>query len=105
MHIFISFLLLKLHTHAHTHTTPPTQWQWDKIKSNTHFILQFGSSDDPFIPWHEHKAVHNGLKSELFAFDNEGHFQETKFPRLKEALRLQLEKLAAVGDRSDVGDA
>ena len=26
-------------------------WQWDKIKENTEFIVQFASTDDPFLPW------------------------------------------------------
>ena len=26
-------------------------WQWEKIKENTEFIVQFASTDDPFLPW------------------------------------------------------
>jgi len=71
-------------------------WLWAQIKYNAGFIVQFGSSDDPFIPWDEHQAVHEGTGSELFAFKREGHFMTEKFPRLKEVL---LAKLSGDGDK------
>jgi predicted alpha/beta hydrolase family esterase len=65
-------------------------WEWERIKDNAGFIVQFGSSDDPFIPWDEHQAVHEGTGSELYAFEREGHFMTEKFPRLNEVLRGKL---------------
>ena len=31
-------------------------WEWEKIKANTKFVVQFGSADDPFIPWREQEV-------------------------------------------------
>ena len=57
-------------------------WQWSAIKANTQFIGQFGSTDDPFIPWSEQQTVADGLDSKLFKFDDKGHFMNTVFPEL-----------------------
>ncbi|TFJ82092.1 hypothetical protein NSK_006757 [Nannochloropsis salina CCMP1776] len=65
-------------------------WRWTEIKANAGFVLQFGSADDPFIPWEEQQAVHEGVGSTLFAYESEGHFMTPTFPRLREALRAQL---------------
>lgn len=40
-------------------------WQWQAIRGNSGFILQFGSSDDPFLPWEEQQAVADALGAEL----------------------------------------
>ncbi|XP_073648714.1 serine hydrolase RBBP9 isoform X7 [Tursiops truncatus] len=34
-------------------------WQWEKIKANCPHIVQFGSTDDPFLPWKEQQEVAN----------------------------------------------
>ncbi|CAG5132279.1 unnamed protein product [Candidula unifasciata] len=57
-------------------------WEWQKIKSNTKFIAQFGSTDDPFIPWSEQEEVATGLDSNLFKFSDKGHFMQFQFPEL-----------------------
>lgn len=57
-------------------------WKWDQIKANTEFLVQFGSMDDPFIPWGEQEQVHNGLGSELHKFEDRGHFMNSTFPEL-----------------------
>jgi predicted alpha/beta hydrolase family esterase len=57
-------------------------WLWDKIKANTKIIGQFGSTDDPFIPWSEQEEVANGLGSNLFKFSGKGHFMSFQFPEL-----------------------
>lgn len=33
-------------------------WEWAKIKANAGFLVQFGSTDDPFIPWKEQEVGH-----------------------------------------------
>jgi predicted alpha/beta hydrolase family esterase len=34
------------------------EWQWERIKANADWIVQFGSSDDPYIPQKEMDFVH-----------------------------------------------
>ena len=29
------------------------EWRWELAKSNCGFIVLFGSTDDPFLPWSE----------------------------------------------------
>ena len=57
-------------------------WGWESIKKNTSVIAQFGSHDDPFIPWSEQKQVADGLNSKLFEFEDRGHFMNSQFPEL-----------------------
>ena len=40
-------------------------WRWDDIRANAGFVLQFGSADDPFLPWPEQQAVADHLGAEL----------------------------------------
>lgn len=57
-------------------------WDWQAIKANAGFIVQFGSTDDPFLPWSEQKLVADELGAELYKFDDRGHFQNTAQPEL-----------------------
>ncbi|CAL1530766.1 unnamed protein product [Lymnaea stagnalis] len=57
-------------------------WEWEKIKSNTQVLVQFGSTDDPFIPWSEQEQVSQGLGCRLVKFNDKGHFQNSQFPEL-----------------------
>ncbi|KAL4229036.1 putative hydrolase rbbp9 [Mactra antiquata] len=66
-------------------------WLWEKIKENTEWRVQFGSTDDPFIPWSEQKQVANGLQSELHQFDDKGHFMSTSFPKLIQVVKEKLQ--------------
>ncbi|XP_025082425.1 putative hydrolase RBBP9 isoform X2 [Pomacea canaliculata] len=65
-------------------------WQWDSIRANTGFIAQYGSTDDPFIPWLEQKEVADQLNSNLFKFEDKGHFMNTAFPELLAFLKSVL---------------
>ncbi|XP_073529471.1 serine hydrolase RBBP9 [Phyllobates terribilis] len=62
-------------------------WQWEKIKSNCHHIIQFGSTDDPFLPWHEQQTVADNLGAELHKYTDRGHFQNTEFNDLLDTAR------------------
>ncbi|XP_044146613.1 serine hydrolase RBBP9 [Bufo gargarizans] len=62
-------------------------WQWEKIKSNCRHIIQFGSTDDPFLPWSEQQAVADNLNAELHKYTDRGHFQNTEFNDLLEAVK------------------
>lgn len=65
-------------------------WDWTAIKANTKFVVQFGSTDDPFIPWNEQQQVVDGLQSELKKYQDKGHFMNSAFPEL---LNLVMEKI------------
>lgn len=53
-------------------------WKWDEIKNNCRFILQYHSTDDPFIPISEANYVSNQLSSNYKVFNNRSHFFEPK---------------------------
>ncbi|XP_036403512.1 serine hydrolase RBBP9 [Megalops cyprinoides] len=57
-------------------------WEWVKIRENCAHIVQFGSTDDPFLPWSEQQAVADGLQAQLHKYTDRGHFQNTHFPEL-----------------------
>merc|ERR1712150_191064 len=57
-------------------------WNWDKAKSNSSFICQFGSTDDPFLPWEEQSAVAENLEANLQKYTDKGHFMSSSFPDL-----------------------
>jgi len=69
-------------------------WLWDKIKENQNWIIQFDSTDDPYIPLEEFKHVHQMLDTQLIEFTDRGHFFEDQvtFPEIinviKEKLKL-----------------
>jgi uncharacterized protein len=67
-------------------------WNWEAIKNNQHWILQFASLDDPLIPIHEPRLVHEKLDTKYWEFGDQGHFNFDKFtfPELSEALKLKL---------------
>nr|XP_006638568.1 PREDICTED: putative hydrolase RBBP9 [Lepisosteus oculatus] len=61
-------------------------WLWEEIKANCRHIVQFGSADDPFLPWSEQQAVADGLGSQLHKYSDRGHFQSLHFPELVSAI-------------------
>ncbi|MFZ1801468.1 MAG: alpha/beta hydrolase [Candidatus Saccharimonas aalborgensis] len=71
-------------------------WQWDKIKANQNWIIQFASTDDPYIPIEEARHIHEQLDSEYHEAVNEGHYGEDKsktiFPELVELLTRRLSR-------------
>lgn len=70
-------------------------WQWDNIIKNQNWIIQFASTDDPFIGIEEARHVHDKLKTEYYEYNNYGHFGSSiqemiEFPELLEALKKKL---------------
>lgn len=57
-------------------------WLWKSIRSNCHHIIQFGSSDDPFLPWEEQQLVARETGADLHAADDKGHYMNSVFPEL-----------------------
>ena len=49
-------------------------WDWESIKSNTEWILQYHSTDDPFIPMAEADHVASNLSSDYKRFEDKSHF-------------------------------
>lgn len=65
-------------------------WDWGAIKRNQQFILQFASTDDPYIPITEARHIQKHLGSKLTELAKRGHFEDNNFPELTKALRKQL---------------
>lgn len=70
-------------------------WDWELIKNNQSWIIQFSSTDDPFIPIEEARAVHKNLQTDYHEYHNKKHFgcgAETilEFPELVESLKKKL---------------
>lgn len=62
-------------------------WQWEQIRGNSQWIVQFCSTDDPYIPITEPRFIHNKLQSEYHEYTNRGHFgsdkkSESTFPEV-----------------------
>lgn len=66
-------------------------WQWDKIKQNTQWIIQFGSTDDPYISIKEMHYVRDKLKTEYYEFADRGHFNIEEFPEIIKTIKKKLE--------------
>lgn len=71
-------------------------WKWDNIKNNQNWIVQFSSTDDPWIPIEESRFVHKKLDSEYHEFTDQGHFggdyDKKDFPELLKVLKNKLDK-------------
>src|SRR5579884_2945796 len=72
-------------------------WDWEKIKSNQKWIIEFHSTDDPYIPVEEARFVHEKLDTEYYEFTDQGHFGnpdrvKLEFPELVEAIKKKLPK-------------
>lgn len=69
-------------------------WDWEKIKNNQKWIVQFASTDDPYIPIEEARYIHEKLDTEYHELDNQGHFGWDKgkkeFPELVETIKHHL---------------
>lgn len=49
-------------------------WNWDSIMKNQKWIVQYASTDDPFIPITEARYIHNNLNTKYYEYTNQGHF-------------------------------
>ena len=69
-------------------------WQWEKIKNNQKWVIQFHSTDDPWISNEEAHMVNKMLDTELHEYHDRGHFGGDKkyleFPELLDALKRKL---------------
>ena len=53
-------------------------WEWEKIKNNQQWIVQFASTDDPYIPIEEARHISENLGTEYHEYTDEGHFGSDK---------------------------
>lgn len=71
-------------------------WDWEKIKNNQEWVIQFASTDDPWIPIEEARFIHEKLTSEYHEYKNEGHFgipnDKKEFPEIIETIKKKLGK-------------
>jgi uncharacterized protein len=69
-------------------------WKWQAIKDNQQWIIQFASTDDPWIPIEEPRFIHQKLKTEYYEFSNQGHFggdyYKQTFPELVNGIHEKL---------------
>jgi uncharacterized protein len=65
-------------------------WDWQAIKANQNWIVQFASTDDPFIPIEEPRYVHEMLGTEYHEHNNKGHYTDYSFPELVLAIKDRL---------------
>merc|ERR1711962_520595 len=61
-------------------------WLWEKAKANSSWICQFGSTDDPFLPWSEQEEVAVGLGADLKKYEDKGHFMSSTCPDILKVL-------------------
>jgi predicted alpha/beta hydrolase family esterase len=65
-------------------------WNWERIRKNVKWIIQFASINDPYIPIAEARYIKDKLNSEYYEFTNRGHFMETGFQELVEAIHKKI---------------
>jgi predicted alpha/beta hydrolase family esterase len=52
---------------------------------------QYGSTDDPFLPWSEQQEVADGLGAELRRFEDKGHFMTRTCPLLEAGIQQKIQ--------------
>jgi hypothetical protein len=57
-----------------------TPWLWEAIKANVGWIVQFISTDDPYIPTVETQLIHKKLNTEYHELTGRGHFMVDQNP-------------------------
>jgi len=69
-------------------------WDWKSIKNNQNWIVQFASTDDPYIPIAEPQYIHEKLNTDYHEYNNRGHFSRDvnlkEFPEVVEMIMTKL---------------
>ena len=69
-------------------------WDWKVIKQNQKWIIQYASTDDPYIPIKEARFVHKKLNTDYHEYNNQGHFGgdyfKPEFPEIIDAIKAKL---------------
>lgn len=67
-------------------------WRWENIKNNAQWIVQFASTDDPYINIEEARLIHQKLESDYHENNHYGHYNDvTEFPELVSAVLRKVE--------------
>lgn len=67
-------------------------WKWKDIKNNQQWIVQFSSTDDPYIPIAEARHINTQLATEYLEFTDQGHFMNKTIPNVASII---IQKLAS----------
>lgn len=69
-------------------------WDWEAIKKNQQWIVEFASTDDPWIPIEEARHIHKMLDTEYYEYIDQGHFGgdriKTEFPEILTIIKKKL---------------
>ena len=69
-------------------------WKWGQIKQNQKWIIQYASTDDPYIPIEEARKIARELNTEYHEYTDQGHFgsdkARTEFPEMIGAIKKVL---------------
>jgi predicted alpha/beta hydrolase family esterase len=65
-------------------------WGWEAIKANQGWIVQFASTDDPYIPIEEPRYIHAQLDTDYHEEANRGHYMDYFFPELVTVIKEKL---------------
>jgi len=69
-------------------------WDWKAIRDNQYWIIEFASTDDPYIPIEEPRFIHKILSTEYYEYTDQGHFGSDKnriiFPEMIEAIKKRI---------------
>lgn len=58
-------------------------WDWNAIRNNQQWIIQFASTDDPFIPIEHAHIVRDHLKTDYREYTDKKHFGHGDEPKLE----------------------
>lgn len=65
-------------------------WDWEAIKANQNWVVQFASTDDPYIPIEQPRHIHAQLDTDYREEANRGHFMDYVFPELVTVIQEKL---------------
>jgi uncharacterized protein len=83
---------MKAEVESHYFDSP---WNWAAIKRNQKWIIQFASTDDPFIPIEEARFINEKLGTEYYEYTDKNHFgyggeHRFEFPEIIEVLKKKI---------------
>lgn len=68
-------------------------WNWETIRNNQKWVIQYHSTDDPYIPPSEARYIHKKLNTEYYEYNDQKHFfPKDTFPEMVEAVTNRLSK-------------
>jgi predicted alpha/beta hydrolase family esterase len=69
-------------------------WDWQAIKKHQRWMIQFASTDDPWIPISEPRFIRDHLHTEYHEYTNQGHFggdyNKITFPEVVSEIKNKL---------------